>query len=908
MVPDRVCARCGAIRHTPEGVCPACGYDEIATAAEPLGRPVIPTGSPSRCPQCGAAHGWAEPLCRECGRRVYSVCPDCRTANAVGHRFCVYCGAGIRVGATFSIPAIPHPSRLRRFSLATGRFSRWRTAWLSARDAVDISRVDWFTLPSRRAQLLVEIGLVSLLTLLALLIRVWNMGTVPPGPAGDESAVALETIRILGGQWIGIWSGVALGNPTGHMFWVAPFFWMGGPTLAMLRLSSALPGVALIPVCYLMARMLFPLPVALIAAAFVVFFSWFIIIYRIGIPITLSVFLAASTIALVVYSVRSSRIWMSLAAGIVMGAGLYVFKGYVIYFVAIWGATLLVLLVNSRLRRIWSLYAFLGASAITGAVMLEFYAGSGYLTSNLESQYHVSQADLWSFPSHLGRMLEILLYVNIAPAFGEFGFDGIVPTALLHPALSVFFWIGLLVAAMFINRPPFQLLLLGWLIAMAPAILVPGGETRRYLLGVFFVFVIAAVGFTALIPLMLNRGLRWLNHSDCRRSKFPKTWMAYSLATLASIALISVFAVQNLSDVNRWSQARETRFQFDPEIARAAEYLATVDESYAVRFYSVRWAADYETVRWFAPLVEGVNGSREFGGDGTIFSNGVVETPTVFMLLGGYQHLIKPLQETYPGGGEYTETDQDGKPLFVAYKIDDPPLPGSVQAPPYYRLNPNPEEFDLRVGVPVQLEIETNHTPSVRTVLNPLNSGSANLAYADLGCPGQTEATRSLAANDPFSIVACQAGATEIILYSEPDGSVVKKYLLWVAENQQQDGNTARNESVTIVPEPATLEIRASAFEHHPLHLIASRSLLIIPSPGDSVIIHNNPDLLGKDGCTGVEKRPEGDSRLSLIWPDDGIERRSLFYVVGCAPGAAALDVVSNNTVVATYTFTIENP
>jgi len=551
MPADRVCARCGAARHTPAGACPSCGYDGIA-----------------------AAEG---------------------------------------------IESVASP----------------KAVLLKAREELDVFGGEPWLPSSRKARLAVEIALIAILTLAGLLVRVWDIGTLPPAPAGDESAVALETIRILNGEWIGIWSGAALGNPTGHMYWIAPFFWLGGPTLTALRLASALPGVMLIPICYLMVRMLFPFKVALVAVGLLTFFSWFVIIYRIGIPVTLSVFVAALSLCLVIYAARSSRPWVAIVAGLVLGAGLYVFKGYVIYFCTIWAATLFVALVHLRLRRQWTAYLFLGASLIAGAVMFEFYLTTDYLANNLQSQYQVSGTDLLSLSRHLGRMFDVLMYVHTPPEAGGFGFDGIIPEPLLHPVVAIFFWIGALITLLFINRASFQLLLLGWLIGMAPAILVPGGEMRRYLFGVFFVLVITAIGYTGILSLVINR---WFSLGERSSFKIPgikKQWLGYFLAAFATLIFIGSFAVQNLSAFNEWTRGQETKFQFDPEIAEAGRFMGALDGGHAVRFYSVRWSVDYETVRWFAPLVQGIDGSEEFGGDGTIFSSGVVEQPTVFLLLGG---------------------------------------------------------------------------------------------------------------------------------------------------------------------------------------------------------------------------------------------------------------------------------
>ena len=906
---ERFCARCGAVRHSALGVCPTCGLDTLTaptntSASDTAG--FLPAYPPEHCPHCGAEHSWQTQVCARCGRRVFAACPSCGAANATGNRRCIYCGAGLDA-AQSEEPASGDsilPDRLR----ATDAIAKANALWVAIRSPLDFTVGSWEPPASPNTRRIIEIAAVALLMLAGLLVRVWNIGSVPAAPAGDESAIALETIRVLTGEWHGIWSGAALGNPSGHMYWVAPFFWLGGHTLTMLRLSSALPGVLLIPICYLMVRMFFPFPVAFIAAGFLAFFSWFVIIFRIGIPITLSIFFAAASICLVCYAVRRSRLWAAVAAGLALGLGLHVFKGYAIYFAAIWGATLLALLASARLRRDWAPYLFLGVSLIAGVLMLQFYLSTNYLNTNLQSQYAVAASDLLSVPSHIRRMLEILSYVNVPPHLGGFGFDGIIPGPLLHPLISVFFWLGLLTTLMFCNRRPFQLLLLGWLIGMAPAVLVPGGETRRYLLGVFFVFVVTGVGFAAMLHLaMSNWPTRW-RLDPTRRWGLSIGWVRFAAVGLAGILLLGAFAADNLSAFSDWTDGQEMKFQFDPEIAVAARYMDSLDGDHDLRFYSVRWSVDYETVRWFAPSVHGTNGSAEFGGDGTIFSDGVVEAPTVFMLLGGYLHLITALETTYPGGTTHREADAGGRTQFISYTIDNPPAPGTVDVPPYYRLSPNPASTIVRVGDVASFQLDTNQIGRVAVVIATAESGSPVFVAPEAGCDGLSVYSIEIQGGDTFGIRACQPGVAELAIHRADTGDLVNRYLIEARETGERTDGRPSDIPTRIEPDPTLLVIRARPYEHHQMELVGDQSALIIPRPPDGLIIHNNPDLQDSDGCEAVDKRPEGDTRLSLIWPEEGEENRSLFYVVGCAPGPAVLDVIIDGSLDRSYRFEIGEP
>ena len=113
---------------------------------------------------------------------------------------------------------------------------------------------------------------------------------------------------------------------------------------------------------------------------------------------------------------------------------------------------------------------------------------------------------------------------------------------------------------------------------------------------------------------------------------------------------------------------------------------------------------------------------------------------------------------------------------------------------------------------------------------------------------------------------------------------------------------------VSIVPNPTNLDLRATPNEHHPVHLVTAASAVIIPSPAHSVVIHNDPDLQGQDGCKGARRAPEGDTRMLIILPDPGVETRSPFYLVGCAPGEATLVIESEGEILKTYHLTVAVP
>ncbi len=112
-----------------------------------------------------------------------------------------------------------------------------------------------------------------------------------------------------------------------------------------------------------------------------------------------------------------------------------------------------------------------------------------------------------------------------------------------------------------------------------------------------------------------------------------------------------------------------------------------------------------------------------------------------------------------------------------------------------------------------------------------------------------------------------------------------------------------------VVPNPADLAIASSPHVHHAVDLVSARSVVVTASAGGwPVVIHNDAELLDRDGCAAVTLAPEGDTRLTLILPEPGVETHSRFYVVGCGAGEATLRIMSEGELLNTYDFEVAGP
>lgn len=505
----------------------------------------------------------------------------------------------------------------------------------------------------------VEIVAVVGISLIALVLRTWNLGQVPYGPLGDEASYALRAMLISQGQHLGIWAPDTLGVPSGHVWLMAMFFKLGEPTLFTARLLSALIGTLLVPVCFYMLRMHFSFRVAVTGAFMVATFSWLVVASRIGMPAMLSICSASVALLLLAYALRSGSNVAALASGILLGLTVYVFTLNFFYLVGISCFIVLFLVINTDLRGRKTLYLVLVPAWIVAIPMAHHYWSHPYwISGNLSILYDVNVSSLWNVSDHMARVGEIILHVHRAADVREQTVDALDTRAILPSLMGIAFWVGLLLALLGLWRARYNMLLAGWLVGMAPAVMVPGGDTRRYLLGVVFVLLIAAVGFHASLGVVVRSFLGRLGDR------------ARSCAVVGCTVLFLVaFGAVNVYDVAKWPDTSMAQFLYTKELRLAGEFLDDVEPERDVRFYSPRWSVHIEAMRWFAPRLMGWDGSIEFGGDGTIFSGGVPPEGTVYMLLPGYLNLLYELQDFFPEGRYVQDADPDGRVNFIAFIV-----------------------------------------------------------------------------------------------------------------------------------------------------------------------------------------------------------------------------------------------
>ena len=491
----------------------------------------------------------------------------------------------------------------------------------------------------------VEIGLVAALTAVAAFLRAWDLPGSPDGIHGDETELAMEALRSIQGENLGIWTGVTLGHPAGYAHWMALIFRIGGADVTTMRLASAIPGIAIVPVGYLLVRALFPFRVAILSAAMTAVSVWFVIQSRIAFGGITAVFMALLAMWLIVAAVQSRRTWVAVAAGIALGLGLYTFKTFLVYFAGIWGVVALSMLMDRDLRRAPQPWVCLAVSLAVGAPMLLFYATSGYVGQNLNDLYQVSLSSASTWLQVPGNAVDAVLLVHL-PIEGN-STDAPPSIAILPVVAALLFWAGLAVCFLRINDRRTRLLLAAWLIGMTPMLLVPGAESRRYLLGIFFVLVIASIGVDAVVSLAIPRLRREL---EVRR---PGALRISGLGTMTgaalAVAFLVLFAVPNLGEVSRWGNSDSVRWFFNYEYNRALVFVKESETGHPVRFYSSRQPFENSLRRFVLPGTRGIDGAEEYERDGGLPGPSEITEDTVFLLLDEFIPLAGALEAQYQG-------------------------------------------------------------------------------------------------------------------------------------------------------------------------------------------------------------------------------------------------------------------
>jgi hypothetical protein len=118
--------------------------------------------------------------------------------------------------------------------------------------------------------------------LIGLFLRVYRIGSIPPGLFVDETNGALDAVKIVEGANVSFFHTGWYGTPNGYFYFLAGLIRLFGTTILSLKLASLLPALLTLPALYALGRLLFGPTAGLIAMFLLAVSRWHLTMSRWG--------------------------------------------------------------------------------------------------------------------------------------------------------------------------------------------------------------------------------------------------------------------------------------------------------------------------------------------------------------------------------------------------------------------------------------------------------------------------------------------------------------------------------------------------------------------------------------------------------------------------------------------------
>ncbi|GAB4269832.1 MAG: hypothetical protein Kow0080_13800 [Candidatus Promineifilaceae bacterium] len=295
--------------------------------------------------------------------------------------------------------------------------------------------------------------LVFGLGLLALILRIWRVGTIPFTLTGDEASQGLEAVRVLSGSLRNPFGTGWLGVPTMSFFFNSPTIQLLGRTAAALRLPWALVGSATVTFAFLLVRRLKGLPLAVITGVLLAVYHYHIHFSRLGSNQIADPFFLTVALWLLFVGLDEKRPLAWALSGVVTGLAFYFYAGARLTPVVI--TAVLAYLFIRWPRPFWQengrgVAAWAGALVVTAAPMLQYAVRFPNDFNARLNQVGIFQSG-WIYKAMEVRQesMAAVLFDQFQRAFFAFNFypDRTVwyglPQPLLDPFFGTIFLIGL---------------------------------------------------------------------------------------------------------------------------------------------------------------------------------------------------------------------------------------------------------------------------------------------------------------------------------------------------------------------------------------------------------------------------------------------------------------------------------
>ena len=331
-----------------------------------------------------------------------------------------------------------------------------------------------------------EVLAVAGCTVLALLLRLVNVNTIPYVISGDEGSMGLEAINVLEGRLTNPFTTGWLSHPTLYFFMLAGPVRLLGRNAWGLRIFSPFVGAATIPVLYLLARRFFGRRVAVAGMVLLAVSHLHIHFSRLGINNIYDPLFGLLAFLFLVRGLEEGRVPDFALSGFFLGLAQFFYMGarllpiLVTVYVVLWGLRRRVRVGRLLLPAI----AMGGAFVAAGAPMFRFFLlHPDDFMARIRMASIVQSGWLQTEPLVTGKPLLVLLWDQLRKSFFAFNYT-LDPTSwyaakipyldfvsgvlfLLglvvlvwnwrkrgYLLVNVWFWLALILGGMLIENPP----------------------------------------------------------------------------------------------------------------------------------------------------------------------------------------------------------------------------------------------------------------------------------------------------------------------------------------------------------------------------------------------------------------------------------------------------------------------
>lgn len=579
---------------------------------------------------------------------------------------------------------------------------------------------------------------MGVILVVAAFFRLYQLDSAPPGLQYDEAYNGMDALRVLQGERPMFFEGNNGREPL-FIYLVALSVALVGKGVLAVRLVSVVMGLAVVAGSYFLVRRLYGVPVALISAGLLSVSFWHVLVSRWGYETGPLLFLEVLALLLFWEAIDKGNNIAALGGGVALGASLYTYPSS--RFLPI--AFLVFVVVSALLKPIFikergrSLIIFF-AAALVALIPLGQYAvthSQSFLLRTSQTndiRYILEKGDFGPF---LGDSLNALAMFSLRgdPQW-MYNFSG---RPLFDPVTSLLFYAGVgLVLARF--RDPRHALALITVGVMLVPIAITGQSPH----------LVRAVGIIPFLYLFPALGILWLWQRVAIRfvvhgQKMAVAFLALLFLATAASTYYHFFQV--------WAKEPQVLQEYDADLVDGLHFLQRYNGS--ERIFLATEQPNHPAVAFLAPHAEQV---RQFTGFSRFTGRSTLVLPAAGDILYLFPRWMTPSAEQMASFASMqpvaTGRDMDGKPSFVAYRLDSQALAAARSVTPQKVLNKDLGGEVRLVGYVAPSEIRSGEELPLILYWQPLGRAKDDyrITFSITDDRGQRRSWRWLTGDDSY--------------------------------------------------------------------------------------------------------------------------------------------------------------